>query len=605
MRKSAKHTKQSFNDQHAIGLISGILASTHRVMPDLKANDKWPNIDGIIEVTDKDGHPIGILKVQVKKLTRQRAKSKSFYFKTEDDKFLEYCRESKDWIPILLIGVDVEKEKAYWIHIDHDYLEANGGSRTIHFSESQIIEKKTLQYVEDWEKLLDLYSTKSQFFDQYKQAYSILADVVTPALGKSDQSFKPIHMFLDHTNYLLDHLFPVVKRIYYPATWKLGFALYKFTELELMYSLYPIAKDRNDVQIKEVDPPLHDLLRGQGLDFSMHRGNPILDSPENFAVHSIQEKVFNILQNQMLNHAGNEFLAREYVFAFIDKFYIQLGLEIKDTYSIEDIENGFYKYLPIWIEESYGLLVSNNRNNIDARVKRNGYFSLDILGEVIGDELAEIQKRVEKRIATDSNSRPMYISTTNDLRVGTFRDFLNYLKQIVEKIDRPYKVKDYGRANGFVHNTLSKEDALFNLNEIINHYQATYENIIANNFPNMQDDLSLFRDYDKILYYFDISDDRSLRPGNIYNSHRLRGKSKKIEKEVRIIDSSTSEKLFNKSFVNSSVEFEGETYDSYNGQGSLDFLYKSTPLLDLIYSTLEENMKNFFERQDKANNGQY
>lgn len=599
MSKSAKHTIQSFNDQHAIGLLSSILASTHRAMPDLKANDKWPNIDGLIEVTDTDGHPIGILKVQVKKLTKQRAKSKSFYFGRKDDKFLDYCLESNDWIPILLIGVDVEREKAYWLHIDHDYLEANSGNRTIKFTDSQVIEKSIQQYVIDWEKLLDLYSSKSKFFDEYKQAYSILADVITPALGRSDKRFVPIHRFLDHTNNLLDYLFPIVKRLYYPGSWKLGFAMYKFTDKELMYSMYPIAEDRNDIQIKEVDKQLRNLLRNQGLGFSMHYSNPILENPERYAERQIREKVYTILENQALNHSGNELLAKEYVYAFLDKFHVQLGLGESDSYKIEDIEYGFYKYLPIWIEECYSLLISKTRNNVHERVNRYGYFSMDILSEIIGDELEVVTSKVNERIANGPEPKFMQISAGNELRVGVFRDFLGYLKQQDETVSRPYKKKDYQRGGGFLHGTLTESDAKHNLEIIFEHYRATYENIIANNFPQMNTELSLFRNYDKILYYFDLSDENANR-GHTYNIHKLRARAKDIENEVRIVDQTTSDRLSAERFVNKSIEFEDQTYDSYNSPSHLDFLYQSTPLLNLIYSSLEDSVRSYFNFQDRV-----
>ncbi len=54
-QKPAKHTKNSFYDQQSVGMVSAWIAQTHRAMPDLKANDKWPNIDGYIELTDENG----------------------------------------------------------------------------------------------------------------------------------------------------------------------------------------------------------------------------------------------------------------------------------------------------------------------------------------------------------------------------------------------------------------------------------------------------------------------------------------------------------------------------------------------------------------------
>lgn len=602
-KKSAIHTKQSFNDQHAIGMLSGFLASTHRVMPDLKSNDKWPNIDGIVEVTDKAGHPIGMLKVQVKKLTVKNAKSKKYYFSSKDDKFLDYCRESKDWVPILLIGVDVDKEKAYWLHIDHDYLEANKGSRTIRFIDTQVVEKKNEKYIDDWESILEIYNSKSQFFDKFKQAYSILADVVTPALGRTDKRYIPIHEYLDHTNYLLDYIFPIVKRVFYPATWKLGFALHEFSETELIYSLYPIATDRNDVQIKEIDSQLINLLQGQGLEFSMHSGsNPILENPEKLATKFVREKVFSVVEYELLNYRGNELLAKEYVFAFIDRYYIQLGLEKKNSYPVDEIEFGFYSYLPLWVDEAYKLLISRERNNLKERViKDAGYYNIDIVGETINDELDEINAKVDSRLSNKSKPRNMILAVRRGLKIGLFRDFLSFLKQQKVSIDRPYKTKDYERGNGFLHRTLSNDDAEFNLQQIFSNYQSAYETVVANNFPRMHDELSIFKDFDKLLYHFEFLDEDSVRSGSVYDLYNLVSNTKNIEKEIRIIDDATSEKLKG-GFVTRALEFEGNTYDSYYGQGSLDFLYEDTPLLNLINMTASDNLRRYFDKNDNLYN---
>src|SRR5690348_55120 len=79
-RGSARHTKQSFSDQEAVSSLCAWIARTRRAMPDIKANDKWPNIDGYVEVTDAMGHPQGTLKAQAKKLSKADARSKRFRF---------------------------------------------------------------------------------------------------------------------------------------------------------------------------------------------------------------------------------------------------------------------------------------------------------------------------------------------------------------------------------------------------------------------------------------------------------------------------------------------------------------------------------------------
>jgi len=62
---------------------------------------------------------------------------------------------------------------------------------------------------------------------------------------------------------------------------------------------------------------------------------------QNMQKEIIQTKTEKIIEAKLLKHAGSEFLAKEFVFAFIDKFHTQMGLEQKDKYLVEEIEKAF------------------------------------------------------------------------------------------------------------------------------------------------------------------------------------------------------------------------------------------------------------------------
>lgn len=107
--KIPSHSKTSFTDKHSISLIENILTSHGRVMPQLYSNDKWPNIDGFLEVQDSDGILVGRLFVQAKTLPPNH-KNKfrcpiSFFSSCEID-------------PTLLFGVDDQNKKVYWCYFD-------------------------------------------------------------------------------------------------------------------------------------------------------------------------------------------------------------------------------------------------------------------------------------------------------------------------------------------------------------------------------------------------------------------------------------------------------------------------------------------------------
>lgn len=107
--KIPSHSKTSFTDKQSISLIENILTTHKRVMPQLSSIDKWPNIDGHLEVQDSDNNLVGRLFVQAKTLPPNH-KNKfrcpiSFFSSCEID-------------PILLFGVDNQNKKVYWRYFD-------------------------------------------------------------------------------------------------------------------------------------------------------------------------------------------------------------------------------------------------------------------------------------------------------------------------------------------------------------------------------------------------------------------------------------------------------------------------------------------------------
>ena len=599
-KKPAKHTKQSFYDQQAINVVSAWLAETQRAMPDLKANDKWPNIDGYIEITDENGFPKGTLKVQVKKLSVKNAQKKQHSFK--DDKFLSYCKESLDWIPILLIGVDLKKKKAFWLHIDHDFLDKNGSSKTIKFIESQVIESGKNDFIKDWENVVALYDSKAKEFERYKKAFSILSDVITPALGKTDEKFVKIHYFLDEINNYLDHKFTIVKQIFYPNTWKLGFAYYQYENSELTYTLYPIAQSRNDIQIKEVDKNLHDIIQKEGLGFATHfSNNPLETRPKEYVKEIIEEKTSKIIEAKLLKHAGNEFLAKEFILAFIDKFHAQMGLKQKNKYSIKEIENGFYKYLPLWLKISHDILLSKDRNNFKNRVTagRIRYYDPDRICEIKENECKEIEQSVGKALKKNTPI-PKIPMGNEQIPFGLFVEFFNYFKQTKKEIVRPYKAKDFSRLkdNGsWAWSVFSKQDANHNLKIFFENLVEVYNSILQNNFPLLYNELSLFREADTILVSWNIKDSyKNFQDGPTYKLYYLKAENKKVQPSINLFSEAEAKTFKDLDFKTRELTFRKKKYQIISRRSSvLDFIYEDTPMLNFIYNELEEQLKNYFE----------
>lgn len=590
--KIPSHSKTSFTDERSITLIRYILATHGRVMTQLYSNDKWPNIDGFLEVQDSDGILVGRLFVQAKTLPPNH-KNKfrcpiSFFSSCEID-------------PILLFGVDNQNKKVYWRYFDSQIIKNidfknNKDSKTITFDSNNFFDENTSDYIGEWEEIIKNNRFKFQNYDELSNAYMIILQSSNAALGKVNNDFVRIHDFLDTFNGLLDSEFSIIKTLFYPRTWNIGIAYYEYKSSKLSYALYPIYLDKNDVQIKEVDKDLHDKIQREGLDFTVHLAeNPIETRPKEYAKEIIQSKVFKLLENKLLRHADNDFLAREFIFAFVDKFHVQLGLTKKDTYTIHEIEKAFYQYLPLWVEEAANFMVSVKRNGKNkltdcstVDMLRGGppYFDPDsMIRQIVGDERKDIEDKVKARLKDKKVKIPNWPIGNQKLPCGVFVELFTYLKNTQDEITRPYNPKDFHRLkNSRVREVFSKKDAEQNVKTFFENLPSVYKTILGNNFPILKNELSLFSKADKII----------ITP--TYKMFYLKSGNKNVGRSIEVLTNKQTEEFNNFDWEKREIDYQKNKYKVVSVRSSvLDFINEDTPMLDFVYHLLDDRLKEYFK----------
>jgi len=306
----------------------------------------------------------------------------------------------------------------------------------------------------------------------------------------------------------LNNDFTIVKKVYFPLAWKLGVAYYIYEDKELTYSLFPIEINKNDVQIKEINKILFEQMRDDGFGFiGNYAENPIKNRPKDYAYEIIEHRMERIIDNKILNHE-NMFLAHEYLFEFVEKFHIQLGIEIKDEYEIFEVENAFYNYLPIWVIETVKFMIRVNRNGVtkisDCLYRRPFFDPLLLIPQIMSDERTEITEIVEKNVK--AGVRIPSIPLGNErYPFGMFVDFITYLKfNDVKKVTRIYAPKDYRRPGGTIYKVWSEDALKYNLKEFFNNFPKIYNEIIDKNFPSLSTELSLFTGVSRIIILYDF-----------------------------------------------------------------------------------------------------
>jgi len=594
--KPAMHPKSNSQDVQAVGIIMSILGKHDGVVPTLRTIDKFPNIDGDVHIKDVDEYPLGKLSVSIKPIN---VKKNGLSF---DCPVSILAYSAKD--PTLLLGVDKQTERVYWLYLDsyvlHDInYEENELTKRIDFESDHVISKRRKGYIESWRAIVNKNSQRLTGYDAKEKELSEILKSTNRIIGKKDENFIQLHTFVDELNKLLDIDFPTTKRFFYPGAWKIGIAYEIYKETELAYSLYPIHISQNDVQIKEIDDGLADAIRGQGLGFTaMSIKNPILTRPIEYAKELVGEDVMKLVNHKLLKHAGNMALAREYIFAFLDKFHVQLGImpEVKDQEKLKFINFGFGQYFPIWIEEAYRLLIEKERNNIAERVAQNGYYDPDILGEIMPDELKEIQKSVGNRLNQKSAG---YRVANKKLDIGVFIEALNYINSYgnTESVDRLYKKVDRSRiarvGSHFIWDEFSKEDAEANLRVVFDNLPSAYKQVIHNNFPTLGQELDLFGEANVIYIFPEISNNYMQQPhGPSYKTYYFNDPDR-VDKGIEFIDADQAKK-YDKIVWSSTERSKANQKLITASHSNLDFLYHETPLINLIYKLLTARLTGYF-----------
>lgn len=612
--KNSKPAPYSKTDEQEILAIDTFkrLVDHKQVKLDVKERDKYPNIDGYIELVDENLVPIGKLEVQIRKLPDSSGTNRKIQCPTS---LVAYSEEAT-CNPVLLIGVNVEQNKAYWVHITKDIIKLKNGntqkSKVVSFPASNIIDGKNTKYIAEWRNITESYKTKMQGYNEIKESYEKLRVHANPVLGVDKKDFQDIHIFLDEINDLLENKFSIVKKRYYPTAWKIGLAYYEYEDDSVTYTLYPIPFSKNDVQIKEINKTLHEELKREGLGFTGHfTENPFRRRPKEYAIEIVESKTLEILEHRLLDHKGNEFLAKEYIFAFIDHFSRQLGLDIKDSYSISEIEEAFFCYLPIWVDEAIKFMVKVQRNRVRKYADclyRRPYFDPDtLIVQIMANERKRIGDLVRKRI--DQKSPIPRIPLGNrkfPLRI--FYEFLSFLKSKgIEKVDRVYLPRDYSRlqkTGGLIYNFFSPAAVEKNLEIFFDNLETAYNDMVLQNFPEIAEKLPLFGNASLIIVVYNVKEKyeapRDLPTIQFLHLSSRDGGGLKIQiykKGAPNAPNISCESVC----VGESIKLHGKKYRLTScSKGVLDFIYDDLPMFNFVYDILEENLKTYFEILKKS-----
>jgi hypothetical protein len=578
-----------------------ILLDHNSIRTDIKNRDKFPNTDGYLEMVDDKRSPVGKLEVQIRKMTSQETK---IQFPLS---LLSYAETTCN--PVLFIGVDTDLKKAYWIHVTEDIvkgktLRAEQQTLIISFPSENIISKDSNQYVTSWKKIVKNYQARMKGYPQLEKLYKELSQKSNVLIGEELPDFSEIHLFLDEINTLFDTDFSAIKQIFYPNAWKIGVAYSSYEDSSLAYTLYPISIQQNDVQIKVLDDELRKKLSKEGLRFFGYSAeNPIKSRTREYAFEIVESDTLRALEHKLLP-LKNGFLAIEFVFAFIDKFATQMGLDKNNEYALTDIKKASHDYLPLWVDEAIKFMVSVKRNGAISPyflLYGRPYYDPDILlHQIMGKEREQIHNQVLKRLNEGDNRITFWLGN-DKLSFRTFDESLRTLEtKLSQQIERPYSPKDYSRlkTSGWVYNLLSPEILEKNLRIFFDNLPSAYSDFVSNNFPQIENEIQLFNGSSLLIVVFDAKENYfQLKDSPSIELYGFKNKSEKAL-QTNLYKKGRDEVPSGLSFENfrKEVRIEDEQYQMvYARKSVLDFIYEELPMLGFVYDELEQNLKLYFK----------
>lgn len=580
------------------------------VKKNIDKRDKWPNVDGFIEPVESDNKsiPVGRIFVQVKKLPERYIDRPRFQAERSTLSPPTYLNA-----PYILFAVDVGNDIAYWRHISREFrqslnMRSDQQSKVISFPDENVVDGKSDQYYSQWVDIIEENSGKNVDYSENER----LKERSNPAIGKSKPRFSNIQTFLDTYNSLLDHELGVVKRYTYPNVWKVGYVDAKYTEDIVKYGLYPIRVGENNALIKEIGTDTLANIFEETSVLNVHSvsGNPIDSQPEQYAVGEIEGLTEDLIESRQLSFGGNSFLAREFIYSFVDEYREYMNLPEKNQYHLSELESGFYDQIQLWIDEAVKRLSDEEiADAVSSTVSTTPGFRLDTLNRSFSSvQKDQISSAVESRIQNGDRIGHRYMIGSFKTTPNLFPEALSVLNDnSIKKVARPYNTPNQTPSEGeFIYHwdMYDNEDIKENFQRLYKGYLEAYQAVVTENFPEIQSELLDIYDEPLSIFSLELEDGPNGEPA--YRRFGLQPVVRNHGHEgihVLPADSDIVEQL-NQTWQRGGAETTTYKHTDYSvpsyTYGDAHFVFEDTPMLDHIYNTLDRRLTEYFnsKRQD-------
>jgi hypothetical protein len=309
--KPKKFAPTAISDAKSVGIVNRLLPED-KFHCEIKANDKIPNEDGVVQCLSIEGYPLGKLEVQVKTLNQTRTKLAH----SLELEVLAYAKDVQ--LPFILIVVDQLNELAYWLELNRSLSielidkalakKPNQKSITINLDKNKELSNSNVW--ELWCEIIDkqkkiLLDGGSLLTELEKKEDDLLkmSEQLDDHLPENDAKFVPINLFQEKLNHLINNEFLILKTVYRNQFWKFGINLFQLTENHIFYGLFLLKLSGNEKSIRQfkVNSEQYGV---SGLSHPFSRGygghNPIIESPEGHAFERCKDFFQYLIKHEIL-----------------------------------------------------------------------------------------------------------------------------------------------------------------------------------------------------------------------------------------------------------------------------------------------------------------
>jgi hypothetical protein len=565
------------SEQNAKTILESLVDSRF-VKLDIRTRDKYPNVDGTIEIVNEKSIPIGKFDIQLRSIPEGHT---SFSCEVS---LTAYGKVST--LPVLLLCVDSEKKCAYWKHINPYMTELKDKEKqqsfTIHFSQGVDNIDQSGIYLKKW---LDIANKYQMCIEQYPSLSTGNIQKLSP------QTINPVELeifqkFIDTINNLLDHDFPTFKEIIFPGIWKLGVGIVSSSEHHIQFQIYSIPyKEPAPLVCKLSQGYLFSDLWDKNAICETYSAKDTLLDPQKAGKEFVEKRVESVLKSKLLPVYGYE-TSSDVLFSFIDRYHPILDVEPNlGSYTVHDLSTALSQRLYRIAESALleNFPVSSRNYNVD----------LDQLNSYI---------RTKKTIPKGVFGKPFVFTIGTDrFPISTVNDSLKYLvANGIEEIKRCINKNDLPLPPGasWIWSGYSPENEINRVTYILNHSLVEYKAFVSGNklkFPNsryLDSNTTIIFEYEPIKGN-KFEDGPGLNEYHIENFSHTLPKLIVYSKDRSLPHLPVSSNIEGQYLV---VTYNGKTYKSPSvSYGISHFLFSSTPVLDLVYKMLLDDLSLHYD----------